>query len=79
MKRFVTRALIVVAAILGIVFAQVAPASANELSAAGLPPNWHIHDGQLAPSGKACYKIYSGSTSPDPFRSCYHHANHPVN
>jgi hypothetical protein len=29
MKRFVTRALIVVAAILGIVFAQVAPASAN--------------------------------------------------
>ena len=54
MKRFVTRALLVVAAILGIVFAQVAPASANELSAAGLPPNWHIHDGQLAPSGKAC-------------------------
>jgi hypothetical protein len=48
MKRFVTRALIVVAAILGIVFAQVAPASANELTAAGLPPNWHIHDGQLA-------------------------------
>jgi hypothetical protein len=40
MKRFVTRALILVAAILGIVFAQVAPASA-------LPPNWHIHDGQL--------------------------------
>jgi hypothetical protein len=32
----------------GIVFAQVAPASANELTAAGLPPNWHIHDGQLA-------------------------------
>jgi hypothetical protein len=29
MKRFVTRALIVVAAILGIVFAQVAPASAT--------------------------------------------------
>ena len=48
MKRFVTRALIVVAATLGIVFAQVAPASATELTAAGLPPNWHIHDGQLA-------------------------------
>jgi hypothetical protein len=29
MKRFVTRALIVVAAILGIVFAQAAPASAT--------------------------------------------------
>jgi len=29
MKRFVTRALIMVAAILGIVFAQVAPASAQ--------------------------------------------------
>ena len=29
MKRFVTRALIVVAAILGVVFAQVAPASAT--------------------------------------------------
>jgi hypothetical protein len=33
-KRFVTRALIVVAAILGIVFAQVAPASATPASAA---------------------------------------------
>ena len=48
MKRFVTRALIVVAATVGIVFAQVAPASATVHEIVG---QWCSGQGSFAPPG----------------------------
>jgi hypothetical protein len=48
MKRFVTRALIVAAATLGIVFAQVAPASATVHEIVG---QWCSGQGELFPHG----------------------------
>jgi hypothetical protein len=59
LKRFVTRALIVAAATLGIVFAQVAPASATVHEIVG---QWCSGQDPLNPPG-----ISGGSNAPDNF------------